>query len=155
MFVSSGKKPPVWMLIGVTYGVCAALTIAAAVVYFRSSTEGGQPVAGEIDRAGPIAIGSLWLAPYPGAVVVGHTTSRNSDVIESTLRLKTSDPADRILMFYEGKLKGGRFRVDSFTKNAEGGSVHARLRNGKARVEVVVESLPDGSEASITAIENR
>jgi hypothetical protein len=153
MFISSTKKPPVWLLIGVTYGVCAVLTVGAAVVYFRWSTQGTAPVAGEMDKAGPIAIGSLWLPPYPGAQVVGHSTSRNGEVIETTLRLKSSDPADRMVMFYESKLKGGRFRLNSFTRSAEGGNIEASLRDRKVRVQVTVQSLPDGSEARITAFE--
>jgi hypothetical protein len=153
MFITSTKKPPVWMLIGVTYGVCAALTIGAAVAYFRWSTVGNEPVAGEMDKAGPIAIGSLWLPPYPGAKVVGHATSRNGDATETTLNLKSSDPADRMVMFYEGKLKGGRFRLNSFKKDPLGGDIDASLRNGKAQIRVMVRSVAGGSEASITALE--
>jgi len=153
MFISSTKKPPVWMLIGVTYGVCAALTIGAGVVYFKWYKQGNQPVAGEMDKAGPIAIGSLWLPPYPGAQVVGHATSRNGDITQTTLTLKSSDPAEELVMFYEAKLKGGRFRLNSFDKNAQGGKIEASLRDGKAQVLVTVRSVPDGSEASITAFE--
>ena len=151
----STKKPPVWLLIGVTYGVCAALTIAAAVVYFRWSTKGTEPVAGEIDMPGPIAVGSLWLPRYPGAVMVSHTASRHGPLLESTLTLKSPDSSGKMVIFYESKLKSGRFKLNSFTNNPEGGSIDARLRNGKAQVRVDVRPVPDGAEATITALEKQ
>ncbi len=140
------KIGEIWIVAAVTYGVVAALAIAAVVVYYSWSP--GE----EADKARPIAVGSLWVPAYPGAVVVGHSVSGNGEV---TLRVKTQDSAGKLFSFYQRKLKGGRFRLNTFKKDGEGGTIRASRLDGKAQILVTIIASPDGSEGTITALEKR
>jgi hypothetical protein len=142
------KRPDIWWVVAVTYGAVIVLTIASLVAYYSWSQRG-------TDTAGPIAVGSLWVPIYPGALVVGHSSSGNDEVTETTLRFKTQDSADKLLSFYQAKLKDGRFRQSSFAKNGAGGTIRANLRDGIGQILLTVTSLPEGSEGSITTFEKR
>ena len=150
------KKPQIWTLVGLTYGLVVAVTIFAVASYYFvwHGTNASEP--GQADKNGSIEVGSLWVPLYPGALLLDHTSSNEGDVIRSMYKLKTKDPADSLLSFYQVKLKGGRFWWNTTTASDQSKTVVALARGRNAtRIFVAVSSTPDGAEASITTIEKR
>jgi hypothetical protein len=142
------QRRDIWILAAVTYSIVAALTIGAAVYYFRHSTAGSR----DVDQAGLIIVGSVWIPTYPGATILDHTSSVNDQVTQTTVRLTTQDSSEKMFSFYQAKLKGGPYLPHTRTQN---GTILADRRDGKARILVTVSAAPEGATARITALEKR
>jgi hypothetical protein len=147
------RKPPnIWALASVTYGAVIAVTILSIVAYFYLAPKrtASQQLT---DAERSVAVGSVWLPVYPGAMVEGTTYNKREDVTESTLNFETKDQADRVLSFYQEALKKGVFRFNTVTKNTGGGTVRSVVHAGKTTVVVTVQMADERSKGEIRTVD--
>lgn len=88
-----------------------------------------------------------WAPVYPGASTEGHFSMTNEGEKMVTLSLKTKDPVDKVLQFYESKLKAGGFSTSITTQSGDGGKAGFIIGNdeqGGRSVQVSV-SEEDGA----------
>jgi hypothetical protein len=150
---SSARKPAsIWVLAGVTYGAVILVAIVSIVAYYYLApkrTESQQLT----DAERSMAVGSVWMPVYPGAMVQGTASEKHESVTESTLSFATKDQADRVLSFYQAALKKGVFRFDTVTKHDGGGTVRSVVHAGKTTVLVTIRTTGEGSRGEIKTID--
>jgi hypothetical protein len=150
---SSARKPAsIWVLAGVTYGAVILVAIVSIVAYYYLApkrTESQQLT----DAERSMAVGSVWMPVYPGAMVQGTASEKHESVTESTLNFATKDQADRVLSFYQAALKKGVFRFDTVTKNDGGGTVRSMAHEGKTIVQVTIHTAGQGSRGEIRTVD--
>jgi len=146
------RKPPnIWALAGVTYGAVILVTVLSIVAYYYMAphrTE-SQPA----DAARSVAVGSVWIPVYPGAVMEGTASTKLENGTESTLNFASRDPAARVLSFYQTALKKGVFRFDTVTRNTGGGTVRSIVHEGKTTVLVTIQATSEGSRGAIRTVD--
>jgi hypothetical protein len=144
------RKPPnVWILAGVTYGLVIVTTIIALLAYHyllpRTNRE-------EPEKAGNIAVGSVWISMYPGAVVHDATSSTHEQVTEGTLKFGSGDPPDKMLAFYRTTLHKSGFQIEANTGLR---TIRAIGYAGKVEVVVSADLRNQGSEIQISTMDRR
>jgi len=146
------KPPSIWAVASVTYGAVIVVTIVSIVAYYYIApkrTESQQLT----DAERSMAVGSVWIPVYPGAMVEGTGSAQQGDATESTLTFVTKDQADRVLSFYHAALKKGVFRFDTVTKNDGGGAVRSMAHQGKTTVVVTIHTTGQGSRGEIKTVD--
>jgi hypothetical protein len=147
------RKPPnLWAVASVTYGAVIAVTIISVLAYYylaptRTSSEQ------IFDAERSMAVGSVWIAVYPGAAIESTASANQDGVTQSTLTFGTKDPADRVLSFYQAALKKGVFRFETITKSADGGTVQSIVHDGKTTVVVKIHATGEGTHGEIRTID--
>ena len=150
---SPTRKPPnIWAVASWTYGAVIAVTIISVVAYYylapkRTAT---QQIF-EAERS--MAVGSIWIAVYPGATIEATGSTKRENTTESTLSFVTKDPADRVVSFYGAALKKGVFRFSTVTNTSGGGTVKAMAHDGKTTVFVTIQTTSEGSKGEVRAID--
>jgi len=150
--VPARKSPPIWALASVTYGAVIAVTVISILAYYylvprRTDSQFG-------DQVRSVSVGSVWIPVYPGGKVAGASSTKRGIVTESILDFETSDPADRVLAYYEAALKKGMFRFDTVIKAPNGGTVRTVAHEGRTTVLVTVLSSAGGSHGKIRTIDS-
>ena len=147
------RKPPnLWAVASVTYGAVIAVTIISIVAYYYLAPKRTRPEQ-IFDAERSMAVGSVWIAVYPGAAIESTASANQDGAIQSTLTFGTKDPADRVLSFYQAALKKGVFRFETVTKNADGGTVQSIVHDGKTTVVVKVHATGEGAQGEIRTID--
>lgn len=147
------RKPPnLWAVASVTYGAVIAVTIISILAYYylaprRTSSEQ------IFDAERSMAVGSVWMAVYPGAAIESTASAKQDGATESTLTFGTKDQPGRVLSFYQAALKKGVFRFDTVTKSDGGGTVQSMAHEGKTTVMVTVHATGEGSRGEIRTID--
>ena len=147
------RKPPnLWAVASVTYGAVIAVTIISVVAYYylapkRTSSEQ------IFDAERSMAVGSIWIAVYPGAAIESTASAKQDGATESTLTFGTKDRPEKVLSFYQAALKKGVFRFDTVTKADGGGTVRSMAHEGKTTVVVTIHSTSEGSTGEIRTID--
>jgi len=104
MSAHPARKPPnIWALASVTYGAVIAVTILSILAYYYLAPKRAD----SSSAARSLAVGSVWVPVYPGALVEGTVSARRESTTESTMNFETKDPADQVLAFYQAALKKG------------------------------------------------
>jgi hypothetical protein len=142
------KPPNLWAVASVTYGAVIAVTIISVLAYYylapkRTSSEQ------IFDAERSMAVGSIWIAVYPGAAIESTASAKQDGATESTLTFGTKDQANRVLSFYQAALKKGVFRFDTVTRDANGGTVRSMAHQGKTTVVVTIHATGEGSRGEI------
>jgi len=146
------RKPPnLWALASVTYGAVIAVTVLSILAYYYLVPKRTDPLFGDAVRS--MAVGSVWIPVYPGAMVAGTASNKRETATESTLNFESKDQANRVLSFYQAALKKGVFRFDTVTKNASGGTVRSMAHDGKTTVVVTIHATGAGSRGEIQTID--
>jgi hypothetical protein len=147
------RKPAnLWAVAGVTYGAVIAVTIISIVAYLylapkRTSSEQ------IFDAERSMAVGSVWIAVYPGATIESTASAKQDGSTQSTLTFGTKDPAERVMSFYQAALKKGVFRFETVTKTAGGGTIQSIVHQGKTTVVVKIHSTGEGTQGEIRTID--
>ena len=146
------RKPPnIWVLASVTYGAVILVTILSILAYFYVAPKRTDPLFGDAVRS--MAVGSVWIPVYPGAMVAGTASNKRENVTESSLNFDSKDQADRVLSFYQAALKKGVFRFSTVRKDADGGTVRSMAHDGKTTVVVTIHAASEGSRGEIQTID--
>lgn len=146
------RKPPnIWALASVTYGAVILVTVLSIAAYFYLAPQQRESQPGDAARA--VAVGSVWIPVYPGAVMEGTASIKQENGTESTLNFSSKDAAARVLSFYQTALKKGVFRFDTVTRNAGGGTVRSIVHEGKTTVLVTIQATLDGSRGEIRTVD--
>jgi hypothetical protein len=146
------RKPPnIWALASLTYGAVILVTVLSIVAYYYMAPHRTESQPGDAARS--VALGSVWIPVYPGAVMEGTASTKQENGTESTLNFASKDPADRVLSFYQTALKKGVFRFDTVTRNAGGGTVRSIVHEGKTTVLVTIQSTSEGSRGAIRTVD--
>jgi len=146
------RKPPnIWALASVTYGAVILVTIAAVGTYYYLAPKQTEPRSDDAARS--VAVGSVWIPVYPGAVVQGTASTKQANVTESSLNFETKDQANQVLSFYATALKKGVFRFDTVTRIAGGGTVRSIVHEGKTTVDVTIHAAGEGSRGEIRTVD--
>ena len=147
------RKPAnIWVLAGVTYGAVIAVAIVSILAYYYLApkrTKSQQLT----DAERSMAVGSVWIPVYPGAMVESATSQKRESGTESSLNFATRDQADRVLSFYQAALKKGVFRFDTVTKKEGGGTVRSVVHAGKTTVVVTIRTTSGGSRGEIRTVD--
>lgn len=100
-----------------------------------------------------------WLPVYPGGTMQGSFDSTSGNERTAAFSVTTTDPADKVLSFYEEKLKGAGLKVDRTnfdTNGMKGGVINGTGENPVRQVGVTVGTQDDGStSASVTFSEKK
>lgn len=100
-----------------------------------------------------------WLPTYPGGTVQGSFDSTSGNERTAAFSVTTTDPADKVLSFYEEKLKGAGLKVDRTnfdTNGMKGGVINGTGENPVRQVGVTVGTQDDGStSAAVTFSEKK
>jgi hypothetical protein len=96
-----------------------------------------------------------WVPVYPGSSAQGSFSSQTGDGNQNTFSFKTNDSSEKVLTYYQDKLKSGGFNLDSSTTYDTGGLIHAEDRDKQRTIVVTVTSSPAGTEGSVTAVEKK
>jgi hypothetical protein len=147
------RKPPnIWAVASWTYGAVIAVTIVSIVTYYYLApkrTKSQQLT----DAERSVAVGSVWVPVYPGAMVESTTYNPQKNSTESTLTFATTDQAERVLSFYQAALKKGVFRFNTVTKNPGGGTVRSIVHQGKTTVVVTIRTAGDHLQGEIRTVD--
>jgi hypothetical protein len=146
------KPPNLWAVASVTYGAVIAVTIISVLAYYylapkRTSSEQ------IFDAERSMAVGSIWIAVYPGAAIESTASAKQDGATESTLTFGTKDDADRVLSFYRAALKKGAFRFDTVAKSDGDWTVRSMAHQGKTTVVVTIHPTSGGSTGEIRTID--
>jgi len=147
------RKPPnIWAVASVTYGAVIAVTIISILAYYYLAPKrtAKQQI---FDAERSMAVGSVWIAVYPGAAIESTASAKQDGATQSTLTFGTKDPADRVLSFYQAALKKGVFRFETVTKNADGGTIQSIVHRGKTTVVVKINATAEGARGEIRTID--
>jgi hypothetical protein len=146
------RKPPnLWALASVTYGAVIAVTILSVLVYYYIVPKRVESQLTDATRS--MAVGSVWIAVYPGATIEGTASEKRDSGTESALNFESKDQPDRVLSFYQAALKKGVFRFDTVTKNDGGGTVRSMAHAGKTTVVVTIRPTAEGSRGEIRTVD--
>jgi hypothetical protein len=101
-----------------------------------------------------------WLPIYPGASVEGGLSTKSAEGSLQTFTITTTDPVDRVLAFYQDKLKNNGLTIQPATTLALGGQVSTGIviadSPDKTRhVQVMVTSADNKTNASISYEEKK
>ena len=100
-----------------------------------------------------------WLPVYPGGTTQGSFDSTSGEERTAAFSMTTTDPADKVLSFYEQKLKDAGLKVDRTNFDSNGvksGVVNGTGENPVRQVGVTVGTQDDGStQASVTFSEKK
>lgn len=138
---------------------------------FDASGEGGGTIKVTDDKGSQVATlqgGSgtapqnlpSWLPVYPGGAVQGTFDTNTAEGRSASFTLTTPDPGDKVLSFYESRLKEAGLKVDSTTtantSEGSGGILTASSENPSRNVSVLVGAAEGGrTTAAITFAEKR
>ncbi|MGH9559163.1 MAG: hypothetical protein ACRD30_07970, partial [Bryobacteraceae bacterium] len=131
-------------------------------VQFSASGQGDNASFEMKSADGTVKVGSAaasavaeWVPVYPGAPPQGTLSSENAEGSQNTYSFKTADAPAKVLAYYQDRLKGAGFTVNTMTSGDQGGIVQAE-DSGKKRSLLISASSADGQTAgSITAIEKK
>jgi hypothetical protein len=94
-----------------------------------------------------------WLPVYPGGTIQGTFDTNTPEGRSASFSLTTQDPGDKVLSFYESRLKGAGLKVDSTTMTSttegKGGILTASSENPSRNVSVLVGAA-EGSQTTAT-----
>jgi len=152
MSTAHRKPPNLWAVASVTYGAVIAVAIISVVAYYYLAPKrtSSQQIF-EAERS--MAVGSVWIAVYPGAAIESTASANRDGATQSTLTFGTKDRADRVLSFYRAALKKGVFRFETVTKNADGGTIQSIVHQGKTTVMVTIHATAEGAQGEIRTID--
>ncbi len=130
-------------------------------VDFSASQEGVKITneKGEVATLGGSAGGPKdlpsWVPVYAGGTVQGTFESTNAEGRTVAFTVSTQDPIDKVVSFYESKLKDEGFTVDKSTMSTNDqtgfSTVSGKSADGKREVGVVVTATPgQGTQAAVT-----
>ena len=95
-----------------------------------------------------------WLPVYPGGTVQGTFDTKTADGRSASFSLTTSDTGDKVISFYESRLKEAGLKVDSTTVTStaegKGGILTASGENPHREVSVLVGASEGQTTAAIT-----
>ena len=98
-----------------------------------------------------------WLPVYPGGTIQGTFDTTSAGGRSAAFTVQTPDGADKVLSFYESKLKDAGLKVDSYTAAANGqqtgGTLTGTSESPKREVSVLVSSSGGQTQAIITVQE--
>jgi hypothetical protein len=143
-----GKIRQLWVLAGVSYGSVIVVIILAVWTYLHFAT-----VRESAEGHTMIAIGSVWLPVYPGALTESTSSTPRDRALESTFRFKSKDSASKVLSFYAPKLRTARFQSYSSRRTDAGGELQANLAGRNAVVLITARPQDGGSEVLITTLD--
>ncbi len=101
-----------------------------------------------------------WLPVYPGGTAQGSIDSSSGESRSAAFSVTTSDPADKVLSFYEQTLKDAGLKVEKTTFNTNdrlsGGVVSGTGENPTRQVGVTVSTQGDGTtQAAVSFSETK
>ncbi|MEO8504712.1 MAG: hypothetical protein ABI609_12510 [Acidobacteriota bacterium] len=94
-----------------------------------------------------------WLPIYPGAEVSGNYDATTAEGHAGAITVSTADSVDKVMAFYEEKLKDAGFRVEKITLGGtagNGGTVTGTSEGDKRTVGVVLSSSDGKTQAMVT-----
>jgi hypothetical protein len=95
-----------------------------------------------------------WLPIYPGGMAQGSFDSTSEQERTAAFAVSTQDPADKVLAFYEEKLKAAGLKVEKSTFESggkSGGVLNGTSENPQRQVGISVAAGDDGkTQASIS-----
>lgn len=99
-----------------------------------------------------------WLPIYPGATVTGNYDADTAEGHAGAITVTSSDALDKVMTFYEDKLKADGFKVEKVTLGGtvgNGGSVTGSTEGDKRTVSVVLSSADGKTQAMVTFNEKK
>jgi hypothetical protein len=116
--------------------------------------EKGKEAAVFADAAAPKDL-PAWLPVYPGATVEGGVSTTSAEGTAQTFAITTTDPVDRVLAFYQDKLKNNGLTIQPATTMALGGQVSTGMVAADSpdrtrHVQVIVTTADNKTKASIS-----
>lgn len=142
------KIRQLWILAAVSYGaviVVIALAVWTYLHFFK--------VRENAENSTMIAIGSVWLPVYPGAITTRTDSVPRSGALESTFAFTTKDSASKVLSFYAPSLRTAHFRSYSSQRNASGGMLEALVSGRDSTLMISAKPSGSGSNVQITTID--
>jgi hypothetical protein len=98
-----------------------------------------------------------WLPSYPGSQPQGMYSSKGPQGVSAAFSFDTKDSPEKVMAYFEEKLKDGGFEVTSstFKKGAAlaGGLVNAESKTEKRQVHVTVSAEDTGTRVAVTYTE--
>ena len=145
------KRPNIWAVTAITYGTVIAVTLLSIAAYYYIGPRHAESRLSEATRS--MAVGSVWIAVYPGAQISSTDSEKRDKETESRLTFETKDGAEEVLSFYQAALKKGVFRFSIVKRNANGGTVRSLAHEGKTTVLVTIQTTGGGTHGEIRTID--
>jgi hypothetical protein len=142
------KIRQLWILAAVAYSSVIVVTLLAAWTYLHFAT-----VRESAEASTMIAIGSVWLPVYPGAVTERSDSTEHDRAVESTFCFRSKDPTSKVLAFYAPKLRTARFQSYSTRRTDAGGMLQAIAAGRDTTLLITARPWNGGSEVQITTID--
>jgi hypothetical protein len=100
-----------------------------------------------------------WFPVYPGGTIQGTFDTNGPDGRTVAFTVSTTDTADKVLSFYESKLKEAGLKVDTYTTAANGqqtgGTLTGSSESPKRKTGVLVSSSEGQTQAVVTLEEKQ
>lgn len=99
-----------------------------------------------------------WLPVYPGAAVTGNYDADTTESHAGAITVTSSDALDKVMAFYEDKLKADGFKVEKLTLGGSvgsGGTVTGATAGDKRTVSIVLSSADGKTQAMVTFNEKK
>ena len=142
----------------IVFSVTVLVVVAGLVWYQRS-----HPAAGKAGSAkkpflsqAPSSEGSkqfAWVPAYPGATISNIRTKMTRGELSYGFSFVTPDASEKVLSFYQSRLRTAGFNVDVKSSGDAGGQLHAEDSAGKRSLDLTAGKAAEGTEAGALAVE--
>jgi hypothetical protein len=140
-------------------------TDQGTTVFDASGKDGGTVKVttdkGEVATFGAGAPQNLpaWLPIYPGGTVQGTFDTTNAEGRSAAFTVTTTDPADKVLEYYETQFENAGLKVDKTTlasnDQTSGGTLTVKSDDDKRQASVIVSTSGEGTQAMISFQEKK
>ena len=145
---ASSKTPQIFKLAGVTYGAVLLTTLLAVGAYYYFAPSNAVELKND-----SVAVGSVWVAIYPGGATRDLSQMKEGEVTLSTFRFETRDSATQVLAYYRRRFRPPMYQSSTVTPGADGGTIQAVAHKGKTTTLLRVHSTAAGAECEITTVD--
>lgn len=134
----------------------AVLVVVAGLVWYQRSHPAATSAKKPFLSQAPSSEGTnqfAWLPAYPGATISNIRTKMTRGELSYGFSFVTPDASEKVLSFYQSRLRAAGFKADVKSSGDAGGQLHAEDSAGKRTLDLTAGKTGEGTEAGALAVE--
>jgi hypothetical protein len=144
------RAPNFGILVAITYGLVAFVTLLAVATYYYYRADIKQGDQADPNPMRRMMVGAVWVPIFTTATYVDPASVQEKDITTGSVKFTTKDPPGTVLAFYEESLKKeGYFTT---TTGDAGGTIQAQRAGGKFTVGITVTSSSENTKGEIRTL---
>jgi hypothetical protein len=132
------------------------LVIGLGIVWYQRSHPAARSAKKPFLSQAPSSEGSnqfAWVPAYPGATISNIRTKMARGELSYGFSFVTPDSGEKVLSFYQSRLRAAGFKADVRSSGDAGGQLHAEDSTGKRSLDLTAGKAAEGTEAGALAVE--